>query len=291
MLLKFQDQFVPKPDFENMVFKCDYCGKSYKHVSTLKDHVNAKHLNHIFECDHCEKTFTNRDGIRKHKLFKHGIEPERRIQTKETPKKFICICGVKFHEKSDLDEHMNMNHMSINCPMCNQKCENRNYLDIHMRNKHEGLQVTSIDGHLTVTKCDASSYKPPLKVFIIEEQGENVANSKLVIEDPLKTRIKQEPQANHNGKKIRSEIFEEPGEPSIKLESVFSLKNVKQEAKDIKKELLEDFSKKKKRIISELYQCEMCVKLFVVKSEFLHHIRNVHDDKYFEFPSTIKMEN
>lgn len=277
---------------ENM-FKCDYCAKSYKHVASMKDHVKSKHLNHIFECDHCEKTFTNRDGIRKHKLFKHGIEPEIRrnhIPIKETPKTFICICGVKFHEKSDLDTHMDMNHMSINCPMCNQKCENKCQLDIHMRIQHEGLQVTSINGHLTVTKCDTSSYKPPAKVsFTGEQAGNIVSNSKSVTENSL-ARIKEEPGAIHNGGKTGSEIIDESEESTIKLESVFSLKHVKQESQEIKGEMLEEVPKKKKRIISELYQCEMCVKLFVVKSEFLHHIRNVHDDKYFEFPTKIKME-
>ena len=48
-------------------FSCQYCNKSFNSKFTLKEHINAEHLQlKLSSCQYCEKSFAKKGDLRKH---------------------------------------------------------------------------------------------------------------------------------------------------------------------------------------------------------------------------------
>lgn len=57
---------------------CEFCGKSYKHLEYLKEHINVKHGNIKHQCDDCGHCFATKTGLTTHLECGH-VQPSEDI--------------------------------------------------------------------------------------------------------------------------------------------------------------------------------------------------------------------
>lgn len=76
-------------------FTCDFCGKVFPYLSTLKGHrlSHTRERSHV--CRHCGKSFIRRSHVNRHEMLHVGI------------KQFACqVCGCSFSRRALLSSHM-----------------------------------------------------------------------------------------------------------------------------------------------------------------------------------------
>lgn len=117
-------------DFQERVFECKICHRSYYHQRHLDYHTRKHTGDQRYKCDMCspEKSFYYSDAVKWHKIRHHG-----------EPAPFNCsICNKKFiHEKSlytHEKEHQNGSRsLAVNCPTCGKSVSEKRHLKRHMR--------------------------------------------------------------------------------------------------------------------------------------------------------------
>ena len=82
-------------------FDCEYCGKKWPTLSTLKNHVRQAHTQHVI-CEICKKKISNPLELRRHKVFVH----------KQTEGAWLCpkCPKVASFSKSTFEKHMRTKH-------------------------------------------------------------------------------------------------------------------------------------------------------------------------------------
>lgn len=141
-------------------FWCNKCQKScssaldlrrhkiWKHQSEQKPVVHFGKTRHV--CDLCGASFfkasgLNRHNTRIHQLAKCKRQRPKKLKPKPAPEAFICeMCPRIFDSQSKLDNHMDLNHRPVECPVCKKTISNKYNLNMHMKN-HSGENKVTCD--------------------------------------------------------------------------------------------------------------------------------------------------
>ncbi|XP_074552004.1 uncharacterized protein LOC141809078 [Halichoeres trimaculatus] len=81
-------------------FTCDFCGKVFPYLSTMKGHrlSHTRERSHV--CRHCGKSFIRRSHLNRHEMLHVGV------------KQFTCqVCGCSFPRRALLSSHMRIHSM------------------------------------------------------------------------------------------------------------------------------------------------------------------------------------
>ena len=118
-------------------FVCSECGKGYVQRSGLSKHVRRVHggyKEHTFHtstpCEYCGKSFCSMSTLKRHKQIHTGEKP------------FSCEqCGKQFHREHTLKEHqaIHAGRKSHSC-FCGKSFYFKTYLRTHQKCVHEGVK-------------------------------------------------------------------------------------------------------------------------------------------------------
>lgn len=127
--------------------KCLECGKQFKKLSKLQEHLLIHTGEKPFACSCCSKTFRRKFHLSRHEKIIHS-------EVKECP--FKCSeCGMSFSLKHQLNRHLK-SHSSLpikllECATCNKPFSKVELLRVHCAIEHQGPIAFSCD------KCDYST--------------------------------------------------------------------------------------------------------------------------------------
>ena len=69
----------------------------------------------------------------------------KKLKPKPAPEAFICeMCPRIFDSQSKLDNHMDLNHRPVECPVCKKTISNKYNLNMHMKT-HSGENKVTCD--------------------------------------------------------------------------------------------------------------------------------------------------
>ncbi|KAI4871568.1 hypothetical protein NFI96_033268, partial [Prochilodus magdalenae] len=131
---------------EERPFKCNICGRSYRHAGSLLNHKNTHKTGH-FTCSFCAKPFSNPMALRNH----------TRIHTQK--KKYVCpTCGKAFRLSSILYNHQKIHARGVThytCQTCGKSFQGKSGLKRHRCYKSGTLtSALNQDGGDKCYTCD-----------------------------------------------------------------------------------------------------------------------------------------
>ena len=108
-------------------YKCEYCEKTYKSLSTIRKHYLTHNYGKSRICHYCQRSF----------LCESEFKIHIRTHTGETP--FECyICDKKFPVRSHLNVHLKIHFEDVMfpCDVCGKSFKEKTNLKKHMKFKH-----------------------------------------------------------------------------------------------------------------------------------------------------------
>ena len=141
----------------NYAFKCDLCSITFRHKSALSQHTILSHTKErTFVCSVCNCLYDSQHSLDIHmkvhfkdnfftchvcgEKFKSKTTHRNHVITKHpNDRQFTCnICGECFLFKHNMLTHQRKHEaQTYNCPYCNKKFKNNDYLTLHCA-IHEG---------------------------------------------------------------------------------------------------------------------------------------------------------
>ncbi|XP_012368839.2 zinc finger protein 883-like [Octodon degus] len=106
------------------LYKCHQCGKMYKNLSSLKNHVRLHTGQNPYECVVCRKAFTKQSDLRRHERTHTGEKP---YECNICQKSFTCSKTLKIHKRTHTGEK------PYECNMCQKTFVCNKTLKIHER--------------------------------------------------------------------------------------------------------------------------------------------------------------
>jgi len=169
---------------------CQFCSKTYKHLSS---HIKDVHMKEECICPHCAKTFSNRKHLNGHLASVHSGEGQTRIcpicskqcknpqylrqhvrlvhETVEDVANYLSCdeCGKQFANKAHLYHHTRAVHVveNCNCILCGRTYKNKIALGKHMKHAHDGMVKNPYSGgaeQTQVTESKTFQAAPPMDV-------------------------------------------------------------------------------------------------------------------------------
>lgn len=120
-----------KVHFQEKVFPCTFCSKSFKQKYHLKEHLTSHTGEKSYKCLICNKTFQRISSQRRH-IRSHEKAPGKKV--KKTP--FLCtICGKSFPFSNGVQRHMRIHtgEKKYQCNICERKFMQSTHLQVHIR--------------------------------------------------------------------------------------------------------------------------------------------------------------
>ena len=117
-------------------FKCK-CGKKFSHYSNLLRHKKMENdgkcnnaIEKCHKCNQCDRNFKFEKDLNNHQIKSHN-RPKIKCQN----------CELEFMSNVALKKHTKEKHPTKHyCKICSREFCNKNYLNIHMKNIHEGVK-------------------------------------------------------------------------------------------------------------------------------------------------------
>lgn len=121
---------IPKKEKTQSKNLCDICGREFRQLVHLKEHVTSVHeKNKSFACDKCEKKFHTKRKLKVHQRYEHeNIRPHKCEQ-----------CDKTFISRALLVNHTDSAHEKVrshSCAYCTKSYSIKSYLLRHIRLKH-----------------------------------------------------------------------------------------------------------------------------------------------------------
>ncbi|XP_011179001.1 zinc finger protein 14 [Zeugodacus cucurbitae] len=134
---------MPYEAREPKTYVCEDCGRTFKSVTTLKEHryKHAPEEDYPFKCEECGKRYRSKRTYKDHQLRHSGI------------KNYICTyCGMKKTTQNELRAHINYHTKEKQwpCPKCPSVFNSSGNLGMHDRIVHKGIRP------FTCRFCDLS---------------------------------------------------------------------------------------------------------------------------------------
>lgn len=168
-------QFIRRPDMdahaslheeEKPPLNCGVCGKVYNTRSKLQRHVRVHSGERPFPCLICGKRFPRSDHVKQH-MRVHAKYPAEFSSSPNplglTHKNHCRLCGVKFEQRSELNEHLLTHGFNklFSCIYCGEVFESNDKLKAH-KITHENqfeeyVPVLSVPDLSMSSKCTSFS--------------------------------------------------------------------------------------------------------------------------------------
>ncbi|XP_031635835.1 zinc finger protein 43-like isoform X2 [Contarinia nasturtii] len=154
---------------------CDYCGKSFKSIVLILDHLIIHHHEKtFFECDKCPSIFSMALLLEFHQ--KKHLDCEQ-----ESGQEFSCeICDGIFYTKYQIRNHMIECHsgeaknqlVPHQCGTCGRYFKNEGHLKLHARRAHEKMEALKFECYMCQLKLK-SLYDTRLHIELDHQRNEN----------------------------------------------------------------------------------------------------------------------
>lgn len=159
-------------DLRNL--QCKECPKRFSAQSSLNSHMKTHLALKPYQCDVCLKFFSQKHNLLQH-LRTHL--PKEPIITYEC---YICGDAVKYQRINYLKRHMQLHigkneiEKMLSCNKCSERFSHRNYLNRHMKVKHnQPIETDNTAKRYQCSMCQYSSnYNNHLKTHILTHTGE-----------------------------------------------------------------------------------------------------------------------
>ncbi|CAH0546323.1 unnamed protein product [Brassicogethes aeneus] len=152
-------------DTHNMYFQCYDCGLSYKKLVDIVVHLRTHSTEELFKCLVCEMTTEDINLITEHVNAKH---------TDTEDYKYWCeICKKGFHLSSWHQEHDNF-HTGLkpfDCDLCGKSFMYSRYLQAHKSTMHKDEAVVGPSMHICVICKKEYQHKNSLKLHMNTHTG------------------------------------------------------------------------------------------------------------------------
>ena len=147
-------------------FKCNVCEKSFRQEAVLTKHIQSAHEGVWHFCNECDRSFSLLSSLNTHKTCIH----ENATQPKAKSKKFLIQKFEKLANQScdqsdlsttanfELKKHVRESQIAeFNCQMCESLFTEKQKLDAHVKNKHDGVSYN----------CDKCKFKSSIKMDLV----------------------------------------------------------------------------------------------------------------------------
>ncbi|XP_033188969.1 uncharacterized protein LOC117156231 [Bombus vancouverensis nearcticus] len=287
-----------------LLTRCRACERIFKDRASLQKHIENHHS--TYTCHLCNETITSKLGIMTHNRVKHMDHPDltcnfgscrKLFRTKEdleahrkdhryhtTPN--VCdFCGDTVENKLKLKMHvlsLHRNEIGVSCGVCLIPMKDPKELKSHVEEVHSSVlsrpNTCQVCGKQYASKWKAFDHTKKChgKVFRTCKQCLAVFTEDSAIRDHYET--------IHNIPKDQLAAFEHrldigPKNEDFGIESPDII--VKEEPEDLEYEVDmcdEDSSdSKRRRSLTDTYDCEMCPEMFVNSDALSKHYRNMHN--------------
>ncbi|XP_077297715.1 uncharacterized protein LOC143919329 [Arctopsyche grandis] len=253
--------------------QCEFCSKSFTHRHTylahLKSHKKHNGIN-IHQCDICLKPFTRKYNLTVHikghskpfkcdiclKSFFHECILKRHIKSFHGMYKFQCnICQKKFTRKYNLELHIKRHNESFKCNICLKSFTLQSTLERHMKCHNE----------MNKHKCNICSQSFSLKSSLKRHTSTFNHSNTDAREKPLKCNmcsmsfnfpieLKEHVKIHENKPKLASPRKSD----SVKTDASIQLGSNSANTKSYNYQ-------------PRIYKCDICFKIFSVRSEHGSH--------------------
>ncbi|XP_040297549.1 zinc finger protein 646-like [Bufo bufo] len=117
--------------FHRRPFRCEVCGRSYRHAGSLINHKQT-HKTGIFRCSICQKRFFNLMAMKNHNRIHFEL------------KRHKCLdCGKAFRLQKQLDTHQRIHRQRSSAKKLGRRNRKSRYRRLSQGHRQKSLQVSS----------------------------------------------------------------------------------------------------------------------------------------------------
>ncbi|XP_034177766.1 uncharacterized protein LOC117603096 [Osmia lignaria lignaria] len=287
-----------------LLTRCRACERIFKDRASLQKHIENHHS--TYTCHLCNETITSKLGIMTHNRVKHMDHPDltcnfgscrKLFRTKEdleahrkdhryhtTPN--VCdFCGDTVENKLKLKMHvlsLHRNEIGVSCGVCLIPMKDPKELKSHVEEVHSSVlsrpNTCQVCGKQYASKWKAFDHTKKChgKVFRTCKQCLAVFTEDSAIRDHY--------ERVHNISKDQFAAFEYRLDIGSKTEE-FELESpdviVKEEPEDLEYDVdpcdEDSNDSKRRRSLTDTFDCEMCPEMFVSSDALSKHYRNMHN--------------